>query len=164
MELQINFPEPRISGFCISFSEGLIIGSRFCPATEQTGSEPDTQFARKISQVIHHYFQHPEQQLSLPCAITQGTAFQQKVWLALAEIPAGQVKTYGQLANELGTSARAVGNACRRNLFPLIIPCHRAVSATGIGGFAGDTLNNQKGEMNFMQIKQWLLQHEKASY
>ena len=83
-----------------------------------------------------------------------GTEFQRKVWSALQRIPAGQVKTYGEIAAELNTSPRAVGNACRRNPIPVIIPCHRVVSAKGLGGFAGQT-EGQK-----ISIKQQLLAHE----
>ena len=97
------------------------------------------------------------------CDLSVGTEFQQKVWQALLEIPVGETQTYGFLANKLNTSARAVGNACRQNHFPVIVPCHRVVSASGIGGYAGDTLLNQQGQIHYMQIKQWLLSHEKLS-
>ncbi len=83
-----------------------------------------------------------------------GTDFQRRVWQALQQIPAGRVKTYGQLAAELGSSPRAVGNACRRNPIPLFIPCHRVVSANGLGGFAGDV----EGEK--IRLKSQLLAHE----
>jgi len=92
-----------------------------------------------------------------------GTEFQRKVWQSLQDIPVGEVRTYGSLAKELNSSARAVGNACRQNLFPVIVPCHRVVSASGIGGYAGDTLARQHGQINFLHIKQWLLAHEKAN-
>ncbi len=85
------------------------------------------------------------------------TPFQQKVWRELEKIPPGQVVTYGELANKLGTSARAVGNACRQNPIPVVIPCHRVVSANGIGGYAGDT----GGDL--LKIKSWLLQHEASA-
>lgn len=85
---------------------------------------------------------------------TKGTPFQNKVWRALQKIPAGQVLTYGQLAKKLNTSARAVGNACRNNPVPVVIPCHRVISSSGIGGFSGAT----EGES--IQIKKWLLEHE----
>lgn len=84
----------------------------------------------------------------------QGTAFQQKVWDCLQNIPAGSVRTYGEIAAELHSSPRAVGNACRRNPIPLIIPCHRVVSAKGIGGFAGQTTGQK------INIKEQLLRHE----
>ena len=89
----------------------------------------------------------------IPCAAT-GTPFQNSVWNALKNIPAGKVVTYGAIAKQLGTSARAVGNACRKNPIPVVVPCHRVVSANGIGGYAGDT----NGDM--LAIKSWLLRHE----
>ncbi len=83
-----------------------------------------------------------------------GTTFQQRVWNRLLAIPAGDVVTYGQLAGELKSSARAVGQACRRNPSPVVVPCHRVVAASGLGGFAGATA----GAMS--DIKRWLLHHE----
>jgi AraC family transcriptional regulator of adaptative response/methylated-DNA-[protein]-cysteine methyltransferase len=62
-----------------------------------------------------------------------GTAFQWKVWKALTEIPAGETRTYGEIAKRIGapTSARAVGRACATNQAAGVIPCHRAVGASG---------------------------------
>jgi methylated-DNA-[protein]-cysteine S-methyltransferase len=68
----------------------------------------------------------------------EGTEFQRRVWKELQAIPSGRVTTYGALAEKLGTSARAVGNACRRNPVPVLVPCHRVVARSGLGGFAGD--------------------------
>ena len=87
--------------------------------------------------------------------LKQGTEFQRKVWHALCQIPAGQTKTYGELARELNTSPRALANACRKNPFPLLIPCHRILAKTGIGGYAGATTGK------LVDIKVALLQHEK---
>ena len=62
-----------------------------------------------------------------------GTAFQWKVWKALTEIPAGETRTYGEIAHRIGepTAARAVGRACATNQAAIVIPCHRAVGANG---------------------------------
>ncbi len=62
-----------------------------------------------------------------------GTAFQWKVWKALTEIPAGETRTYGEIAKRIGApkAARAVGRACATNQAAGVIPCHRAVGATG---------------------------------
>lgn len=62
-----------------------------------------------------------------------GTAFQWKVWKALTEIPAGQTRTYGEIARSIGepSAARAVGRACATNRAAGVIPCHRAVGASG---------------------------------
>ena len=72
----------------------------------------------------------------------------------MRRIPIGQVVTYGELAKALDSSARAVAGACRANPIPILIPCHRVVAATGLGGYMGET----GGEA--LAIKQWLLQHE----
>jgi O-6-methylguanine DNA methyltransferase len=71
--------------------------------------------------------------------IHSGTEFQKKVWTEIAKIPYGQTRTYGELARAIGNpgSARAVGLACGANPLALIIPCHRVVGASGLGGFAG---------------------------
>ena len=68
-----------------------------------------------------------------------GTEFQQQVWQAIAGIPSGQTKTYGELAKAIGRpkAVRAVGSACGRNPVPLFIPCHRVKGANGqLGGFS----------------------------
>lgn len=116
---------------------------------------PDDYAARAICQHIRCYLDDPLQNdfLDIPCCYT-GTSFQVSVWKALRTIPAGQVLTYGELAERLDTSARAVGNACRKNPIPVVIPCHRVVAASGIGGYAGATHGR------LFAIKRWLLQHE----
>ena len=166
MNLTINFPGSELPGLSIRFSNDVILGIEFsAPETADAKRIPSVDknaFAKKITAEFHQYFLSPEHIFSLPCKLEQGTVFQQKVWQALIQIPAGQVKTYGQLARELHSSPRAVGNACRKNPCPVIVPCHRVVSASGIGGYAGDTLMTQKGTINFLQIKQWLLAHEQA--
>ncbi|MGX5174444.1 methylated-DNA--[protein]-cysteine S-methyltransferase [Aliikangiella sp. IMCC44653] len=85
-----------------------------------------------------------------------GSDFQCRVWQALTRIPLGKVKSYGELAKELDSSPRAVGNACRRNPLPLLVPCHRVVAKNGLGGFAGAT------DGKLMTIKETLLRHEGA--
>lgn len=154
--LSVSFVNNTISGTHYTSSEqpGLSSGS---PATIA-----DSAFAKKIKNELESYFK-TDSQFTLACDLQSGTEFQRKVWQALIDIPIGEVRTYGALAKELNSSARAVGNACRRNLFPLIVPCHRVVSASGIGGYAGDTQDKQHGQIHFLQIKQWLLAHEKAN-
>lgn len=69
-----------------------------------------------------------------------GTEFQQLVWRAMREIPAGRAATYGDLALRIGRggAARAVGMACGANPLPLVVPCHRVVAAGyRLGGFGG---------------------------
>ena len=119
---------------------------------------------QQIKYQFEQYFLSDKFRFSLPYQFIKGTRFQQKVWHALTEIPTGKVMTYGQLAEKLHSSPRAVGNACRNNPLPIMIPCHRIVSASGIGGYAGDTLALQKTDIDFLVIKKWLLAHERADF
>ena len=88
---------------------------------------------RKIKKQLLAYFERPRTPIDVPVAL-QGTPFQLKVWQALQAIPVSQTLSYGELAKRLHTSARAVGNACRANPVPLIVPCHRVIAKNGIGG------------------------------
>ena len=78
------------------------------------------------------YFAGERTDFDLPLAPV-GTAFQQRVWHAIAEIPCGQVLTYGQVAKRIQSGPRAVGQACGANWYPLVIPCHRVTAAGGLG-------------------------------
>ena len=71
--------------------------------------------------------------------VEKGTKFQRHVWDCIAEIPYGETKTYGELAQAMGNpgAARAVGQACNANPLALVVPCHRVVGSSGLGGFAG---------------------------
>jgi AraC family transcriptional regulator of adaptative response/methylated-DNA-[protein]-cysteine methyltransferase len=69
----------------------------------------------------------------------RGTVFQRKVWDALRRIPAGETRTYSQIAKAIGAPAavRAVGSACGANPVALLVPCHRAIRTDGgLGGYA----------------------------
>jgi methylated-DNA-[protein]-cysteine S-methyltransferase len=105
---------------------------------------------------LQAYFHDPQHQFSLPLHPI-GTPFQLRVWETLRRIPAGQTCSYGEVAQHLGSGARAVGGACRANHIPVIIPCHRVVAAQGMGGFMGVTAGPG------LQLKQRLLAHELPS-
>ncbi len=66
---------------------------------------------------------------------TRGESAYARIYRDVREIPYGTTCTYGQVAERAGTVPRVVGNAMARNPTPLIIPCHRVVGATGLGGF-----------------------------
>ena len=71
----------------------------------------------------------------------KGTEFQLKVWNYLRKIPKGEVRTYKQvaIAIKMPKSARAVANACGKNPYVPIIPCHRVIRSDGyLGGYSGD--------------------------
>ncbi|MFM0177695.1 methylated-DNA--[protein]-cysteine S-methyltransferase [Paraburkholderia aspalathi] len=119
---------------------------------------PDTPLAKQAVEQIEQYFERASAKFELPLAAV-GTPFQQRVWQAISDIPPGVVLTYGQLARQLGSVPRAVGQACGSNYFPIVIPCHRVVSASGIGGFA-----HHAGDGFFRNVKRWLLAHEGIPY
>ncbi|MFW5427408.1 MAG: methylated-DNA--[protein]-cysteine S-methyltransferase [Methylophagaceae bacterium] len=108
---------------------------------------------QQLEQQLTAYFSNAHMQWDIPLA-EKGTDFQQKVWRYMQAIPAGETRSYGDVSKALNSSAQAVGNACRANHFPIVIPCHRIVSKTGLGGFAGQTKGNE------ITVKQWLLNHE----
>ncbi|MES2141634.1 MAG: methylated-DNA--[protein]-cysteine S-methyltransferase [Pseudomonadota bacterium] len=111
-----------------------------------------------ISQIVselNHYFKNPNFQFTIPYYVA-GTTFQKRVWNALIHLPTGKTSTYGELAKKLKTGARAIGNACRSNPLPLLIPCHRVLAQHGLGGFSGERTGKKTS------IKQWLLAHEAA--
>ncbi len=101
------------------------------------------------------YFADPSFRFSLPLAV-RGTAFQCRVWDAIAAIPAGETRRYGDLASALDAPARAVGQACGDNRLPIVIPCHRVIGTGGLGGFAHSTNGHA------ITVKRWLLEHEGA--
>ncbi len=84
----------------------------------------------------------------------QGSMYRHKVWAEICNIPFGQTLSYSALAEKIDSGARAVANACRDNPFPGIIPCHRVVAVSGLGGFMGQST----GE--YLQIKRKLLASE----
>lgn len=88
---------------------------------------------------LRRYARGDATSLDGPLDLAQGTAFQRDVWKALLEIPAGQTRTYGQIAGRIGRprAARAVGQAVGANPLPLVVPCHRAIGCNGLGGFGG---------------------------
>lgn len=117
------------------------------------GADSSAQPPRKIRDQLDAYFADGAAGFELPLDL-HGTDFQRRVWRALRTIPSGTTVTYGDLAAQLGTSARAVGGACRANPCPIVVPCHRVVAKQGLGGFAGDTSGRK------LAIKRWLLRHE----
>ena len=74
--------------------------------------------------------------IDLPLA-PAGSAFRQRVWRRMQEIPPGETQSYGALARALGSAPRAVGGACGANPIPILIPCHRVVAGAGLGGYSG---------------------------
>ncbi|WP_061961203.1 methylated-DNA--[protein]-cysteine S-methyltransferase [Demequina flava] len=104
--------------------------------------------------VVAYYDGDPRPAMAVPIA-APGTEFRAAVWDALREIPAGQTRTYGELAAALGNpkASRAVGAACGANPVALFVPCHRVTGASGaMTGFAWG-----------VEVKRSLLDRERAA-
>lgn len=99
------------------------------------------------------YFNGSLTEFDLPLRIA-AAEFQQKICAAIAAIPFGQTRTYGELAADLGAPAQAVGAGCGGNPIPVIIPCHRVLGASSLGGFSA---------RGGVESKVWLLRHEGAA-
>ena len=100
---------------------------------------------------LGEYFADTRHDFTLPLDV-RGSAFHQRVWLALTQIPYGRTVSYGELAHTLGAprAARAVGAACGANPVPILAPCHRVLGSDGsLHGFGGG-----------LPLKAWLLRHE----
>jgi methylated-DNA-[protein]-cysteine S-methyltransferase len=116
---------------------------------------PRDRLAARACAQIERYLDDPQFRFDLPLA-PQGTAFQRSVWAKIAAIGPGRTRSYGEIARDLRSAPRAVGQACGANCVPLVIPCHRVLAAGGIGGFA----HHESGF--HLSVKRWLLAHEGA--
>lgn len=94
--------------------------------------EKETKLIKETYKQLLEYFEGKRKQFDLPLYL-DGTEFQKKVWKALLNIPYGELKTYKQIAEEIGCAkgCRAVGNANNKNKIMIVIPCHRVVGTSG---------------------------------
>ncbi len=108
--------------------------------------EKSNQIIRDTVSQLDEYFSGKRELFDLPMCLAWGTVFQRQVWEAISSIPYGETRTYKQLAEMIGSrnAFRAVGNACGQNRYPLLIPCHRVVGSSSIGGFSADLCIKEK--------------------
>ncbi len=128
---RLSFPT-IIGALTISEADGAI-------AVIDWGGAPDgdeTPLLARARDQLAEYLAGARRSFDLPLDVA-GTAFQRRVWDQLLAIPYGATLSYGDVARELGASPRAVGGACGANRIPIIIPCHRIVGASGLGGYSG---------------------------
>lgn len=100
------------------------------------GAEVATPLLRQARAQLHAYFDGDLTAFDLPLA-PAGTPYRQRVWQALCAIPYGETRSYADIAAAAGGSARSVGQANGGNPIPIIIPCHRVVASTHLGGYSG---------------------------
>ncbi len=121
------------------------------------GGQSSSAILRRASLQIEQYFSGEIIKFDLPLRVN-GSQFQKDVCAVMSGIPFGETITYGDIAKRLNVPAQAVGQACGGNPIPLIIPCHRVLGATGLGGFSGGG-----GGINGIELKVQLLRHEGAA-
>lgn len=120
----------------------------------RAGGQDDSAVLRRGLDWLAGYFAGGTDPVPGDLALDWGAGLQAGVRRAMAAIPLGQTRTYGEVARALGVPAQAVGQACGANPLPILIPCHRILGAAGLGGFSA------KGGV---ETKVWLLRHEKAA-
>jgi methylated-DNA-[protein]-cysteine S-methyltransferase len=141
----------------ITASDTHVTGIRFLAPSTPALMPKRNSIAHLACVQLQSYLENPGFEFDLPLRFS-GTRHRLAVWEAMQKIPAGKVRTYGDIAHDLHSSARAVGGACGANPIPVVIPCHRVIGSGGsIGGFMG-----AKADGFELGIKRWLLGHEGA--
>lgn len=139
----------------VAIGDGCVTGIGYFPGGAALRAPRDL-LAREACRQIEAYLRDPGFRFDLPLRAA-GTGHQRRVWRALAQIPPGKTRSYGELAAAIASSPRAVGQACGANPLPLIVPCHRVVARDGgLGGFMG-----RRGGFA-LSVKCWLLEHERG--
>jgi methylated-DNA-[protein]-cysteine S-methyltransferase len=139
-QLSLHTPIGDIS---VSEDDGAIVSIDWGWGSQQT----ETTLLRRARNQLHAYFDSELTEFDLPLA-PAGTAYQRRVWQALCDIPYGATCSYLDIARTAGGSPRSVGQANGNNPIPIVIPCHRVLAATHIGGYSGGA---------GLATKRWLL-------
>ncbi len=139
---QLSFHTP-VGDITVSEEDGAIVALDWGWGRDQG----DSPLLRRTRDQLHAFFDGKLRTFDLPLN-PEGTPYRRKVWDALMQIPYGQTRTYQDIAAVAGGSARSVGQANGSNPIPLIIPCHRVVATSHLGGYSG-------GEG--LDTKRWLL-------
>ena len=136
--LDIPIPSP-IGTLYATVADGKILrlsAERSADSANDRVSPVDLLLADRLKTALDGYFRGEVREFDFPLA-PAGTDFQRAVWSEMQKIPYGETLTYGMLAQKIGKpkASRAVGQACHVNPILILIPCHRVVSSTGLGGF-----------------------------
>jgi len=133
----------------VAARDGAIVASGWGSAD----TAPDDPLLKAALAQLAAYFEGGLAQFDLPLAHGR-TGLQADVLDALRAIPLGETRTYGALSRQVGAPAQAIGQACGANPLPILIPCHRVLGATTLGGFSAP---------GGVETKVWLLRHEGAA-
>ena len=152
-ELEQATIETPLGGISCFYDEHYVYRINFDSAPHQI-IHPNHQVYQAIETQLRAYFRgHCHALVATPHTL-RGYRFPTYCVALFIRHSRRRTRTYGQIARQLNTSPRAIGQACKRNPLPLLIPCHRVVAESSIGGYAGPSL----GRM--LNIKRWLLHHE----
>ncbi len=162
MNIMQTYSIPSPLGYWIVQSTELgLLCVDLLPETDASEIDNDSKYLKneELERRFDAYFRGKANAFSgvpIDWAALPGTAFQKKVWQALLEIPAGEVRTYKWVCERIGTprAYQAVGQALGRNPLPVVLPCHRIVASDG--GLGGFMLGAEGG----IAMKRFLLQLE----
>ena len=151
-DVTVEFPKFKVG---VATRDGVVAQLKYLPLSFPTVAEKNA-LAGRAARQLEAYRRDASSAFDLP-VVVEGSDLQKAVWRLMCAIPRGKTRTYGDLARELGTDPREIGQCCGDNRLPLVIPCHRIVAADGIGGFAHATSGY------LVETKRWLLMHEAAA-
>lgn len=128
--LSISSP---VGNLVLDEKDAAIVAIRWADERESNGSALLAEAARQLEA----YFGGTLTQFELPLR-PAGSDFEHQVWSAMQKIPYGKTACYGDLAAKIKSGPRAVGGACGKNPIPIVIPCHRVLAKSGLGGYSGE--------------------------
>jgi methylated-DNA-[protein]-cysteine S-methyltransferase len=128
---QLSLHTP-VGDLTVSERDGALVAIDWGWGRDQT----ETPLLREARAQLHAYFDGTLTSFTLELAPV-GSPYRQRVWAALCRIPYGETRSYAEIAREAGGSPRSVGGANGANPIPIVIPCHRVLATTGIGGYSG---------------------------
>ena len=132
MTRSLSFDSP-LGSLTVAESDGAIVRLDWGLRDAKNEPSPTLDSARKQ---LDEYFAGGRKQFKLPLRL-RGNEFRQSFYETLRAIPHGETRSYGDIADDLGVSPQAIGQACGANPIPILIPCHRVLAANGLGGFSG---------------------------
>ena len=145
--MRISVPSP-LGPLVVEEAGGRLVRVTWSRAEPEGGSDLLDRAAAQLAE----YFAGVRRAFDLPLRLS--SALTGDVQRAMLAIPFGETTTYGAIAKRLGVPAQAVGQACGANPLPIIVPCHRVLGASGLGGFSA---------AGGVETKVWLLRHEGAA-
>lgn len=128
----VKYTNTKIGNMAIIEEDNEIIAIEINQEIRENIMQKETPLLKETGKQLLEYLEGKRKNFTVPLN-PKGTKFMQEVWTALQEIPYGETRTYGQIAQRIGKpkAARAVGMANHRNPIPIIIPCHRVIGSNG---------------------------------